>query len=277
MTFSPLSPRVSATTTRKTAPSRSATTAACAICAVRPTGWTTGWFVATYRAAIRAGSGLPRASAALDGELFVHVVGLGCGALGLDQRVVDGHRVPSRVSLADHQLEEAGGRRALALPGALAGGEEDFVDPRAEVFGDLQHDLRLARLDLADEPGIDEDVHVVLRGGAVLLLADQPVPLGHGGRQGGRDQRGGSGRRGRRLLHLVARALEKHVAAVIDPDRLALLELLPAQAVDVDAVQVHRGQQKHPHGPEASPVIPRPVKNVSARRRRYGRGSTRSS
>ena len=47
MTFSPLSTSVSVTITWKIAPSRTATTAPCAACAARPTGWTIGWFVAT--------------------------------------------------------------------------------------------------------------------------------------------------------------------------------------------------------------------------------------
>src|SRR5207245_11651396 len=44
-------------------------------------------------------SDLPAASAALDGELCVHVFGFLRRALRLDQRVVDGHRVPYGVSL----------------------------------------------------------------------------------------------------------------------------------------------------------------------------------
>src|SRR5438552_18636982 len=101
-----------------------------------------------------------------------------------------------------------------------------------EVAGDLQHHLRLACPDLADELGVDEYVDVVLRARAVLLLGDQPVPFAHRPRDGGGKQRREGGGRGRsrdgcrRMLDLIPWAIEMHVAALVDPLLPAFVDLM---------------------------------------------------
>ena len=157
----------------------------CAPPAAPPAGW---WRDRARRCAAGRREGastrdLPAASAALQGELFVHVVGVRGGSLGLEERIVDRHRVRARLSLAHHQLEPAlRATRSCALPPRAWWQRTPPCSRRGcRLFGDLQRDLRLARLHLADPLPVHEHVHLVLRGGAVLFLGDEPVVPGDRG------------------------------------------------------------------------------------------------
>ncbi len=154
--------------------------------------------------------------------------------------------------LAVVTFKEGGGRRAsFAALDLLGGGEVGLVGPGRQIFGDVHHDLVFAALQFANPLGVDEHVDVVLRGARLLLLGDQPVMLAHrGGGHAGGSQRRARRRRGRwrgarRLLDLIRRAVEVHVALLVDADQAALLERLAPQAVDVDAIEEHgRDQQR---------------------------------